>query len=316
MNITFRQLTVFESVARHLSFTRAAEELFLTQPAVSMQIKQLEENLGLPLFEQLGKKIFLTEAGREVYHYSRAVAQLLAEAETVVEELKGVKRGRLTIAVASTANYFATRLLAAFVKRSENITFSLSVTNREGLMRQLEANEKDLVIMGQPPEGLDLVAVPFMENPLVIIAAPDHPLALERGIALERLQHETFVVREQGSGTRIAMERFFAHHRVRLTGGMEMSSNEAIKQAVGASLGLGIVSIHTLALELELKRLVILDVESFPIVRHWYIVHRTGKRLSPVAQAFKEFVLSEAQNLLGMPGGAAVHAAAQQAQGG
>lgn len=302
MNVTLRQLSVFESVARHLSFTRAAEELFLTQPAVSMQIKQLEENVGLPLFEQLGKKIFLTEAGRELYHYSRVIAQQLAEAEAVLEELRGVTRGRLDISVASTANYFATRLLAAFVRRYEGISFSLDVTNRETLLRQLENNERDLVIMGKPPEGMDLATEAFMENPLVVIAAPDHPLAKERKISLARLQEETFVVRERGSGTRIAMERFFAEHHAKLTAGMEMTSNEAIKQAVSAGLGLGIVSIHTLALELQLGCLTVLDVENFPILRHWYLVHRAGKRLSPVAQAFRDFVLSEAAGMLHMPG--------------
>ncbi len=302
MNITLRQLSVFEAVARHLSFTRAAEELFLTQPAVSMQIKQLEENIGLPLFEQLGKKIYLTEAGREMYHYSRVIAQQLAEAEAVLEELKGVTRGRLDVSVASTANYFATRLLAAFVHRYEGITFSLDVTNRETLLRQLEGNERDLVIMGKPPEGMELVTEAFMENPLVIIAPAGHPLAKERKIPLARLQEETFVVRERGSGTRIAMERFFAEHNVRLTAGMEMTSNEAIKQAVSAGLGLGIVSIHTLALELELGCIAVLDVEAFPIIRHWYVVHRAGKRLSPVAQAFRDFVLTEAKGLLRMPG--------------
>jgi len=295
MRVTLRQLKVFEAVARHLSFTRAAEQLHLTQPAVSMQIKQLEGNLGLPLFEQLGKKVYLTEAGREMYHYSRRIQGELAEAGAVLEELKGVTRGRLAISVASTANYFAPRLLAAFSKRHERVTFSLDVTNRETLLRQLESNEKDLVIMGRPPEGMDLVAEAFMDNPLVVIAPVGHPLAREKQIPLTRLQKETFVVRESGSGTRIAMERFFSEQGVTLITGMEMSSNEAIKQAVGAGLGLGIVSVHTLELELETKRLAVLDVEAFPILRHWYVVHRKGKRLSPVAQAFKAFVLEEAE---------------------
>lgn len=295
MHVTLRQLKVFEAVARHLSFTRAAEQLHLTQPAVSMQIKQLEGNLGLPLFEQLGKKVYLTEAGREMYHYSRRIQGELAEAEAVLEELKGVTRGSLAISVASTANYFAPRLLAAFSKRHERVTLSLDVTNRETLLRQLENNEKDLVIMGRPPEGMDLVAEAFMDNPLVVIAPPDHPLAQLTRVPLARLQQEIFVVREMGSGTRIAMERFFSEQGVTLTTGMEMSSNEAIKQAVGAGLGLGIVSVHTLELELETKRLAVLDVEAFPILRHWYVVHRRGKRLSPVAQAFKAFVLEAAE---------------------
>lgn len=301
MHVTFRQLKVFESVARHLNFTRAAEELHLTQPAVSMQIKQLEQNVELPLFEHMGKKVFLTEAGNEMYHYSRSMAQLLDEADEVFEELKGMHRGHLAISVASTANYFATRLLAAFSKRFENITFSLDVTNRKTLMNQLDANEKDLVIMGKPPEDMDLVVEPFMENPLVVIAPPSHPLVGETEIPLISLQKESFVVREQGSGTRIAMERFFAEHKVSLTTGMEMNSNEAIKQAVEAGLGLGIVSIHTMELELELGRLAILNIESFPILRHWYVVHRQGKRLSPVARAFRQFVLDEASSLVRLP---------------
>lgn len=298
INTSLRQLRIFEAVARHLSYTRAARELYLTQPAVSMQIKQLEDTVGLALFEQLGKRIYLTEAGKELHHYSRSIAQQLAEAETVLQELKGVKRGRINISVASTANYFAPQLLAIFSKRFETVTVSLDVTNRETLVRQLATNEKDMVIMGLPPAGQDCVAECFMENPLVIIAPPDHPLTRKRAIPLARLQQETFLVREMGSGTRIAMERFFDEQNIRLTTGMEMNSNEAIKQAVQAGLGLGIVSIHTLALELEVKRLNILDVESFPIMRHWYIVHRKDKRLSPAAQAFKDFILTEANKLL------------------
>lgn len=302
MHITLRQLKVFEAVARLASYTRAAEELHLTQPAVSMQIKQLEGSAGLPLFEQLGKKIYLTEAGRELYHYSRAISQQLDEADRVMAEMKGMRRGRLAVAVASTANYFAARLLAVFNQRHADATIILEVTNREGLLQHLDANDIDLAIMGRPPEKLDLVAEPFMENPLVIIASPSHPLARMKKIPLARIQQETFVVREQGSGTRIAMERFFAEQGVQLSTGMEMSSNEAIKQAVQAGLGLGIVSIHTLELELETRRLQVLDVESFPILRHWYVVHRQGKRLSPVAQIFKEFVIKEARGLLKVPG--------------
>ncbi len=302
LHLTFRQLNVFEAVARHLSFSRAAEALHLTQPAVSMQIKQLESNIGLPLFEQLGKKIFLTEAGHELYHYSRAIAQQLAEAEAVLGDLKGLKRGSLKISVASTANYFAPQLLAIFSQRFHNVTVSLNVTNRQSLLQQLASNEMDMAIMGQPPDGLDLASESFMDNPLVVIAPLNHPLVRERAIPLQRLQHETFLVREQGSGTRSAMERFFAQRGIDLTTGMEMSSNEAIKQAVQAGLGLGIVSVHTVALELEMKRLALLDVESFPIMRHWYVVHRANKRLSAVAQAFKSFLLDEAPQLLARTG--------------
>ncbi len=298
LHLTFRQLSVFEAVARHLSYSRAAEELHLTQPAVSMQIKQLEENAGMPLFEQLGKKIYLTEAGRELSHYSRVIAQQLAEAESVLGELKGLQRGKLKISVASTANYFVPQLLAIFSQRFPTVTVSLDVTNRQALLAQLVSNEMDMAIMGQPPEGLHLVAESFMENPLVVIAPVNHPLAATKKIPLARLQSETFLVREQGSGTRVAMERFFSKHGIQFQAGMEMSSNEAIKQAVQAGLGLGILSLHTIELELETKRLKVLDVKGFPIMRHWYVVHRKDKRLSTVAQAFKAFLLTEAKQIL------------------
>ncbi len=299
LHLTFRQLSVFEAVARHLSYSRAAQEMHLTQPAVSMQIKQLEDNVGMPLFEQLGKKIYLTEAGRELSHYSRVIAQQLSEAESVLNDLKGLQRGRLKISVASTANYFAPQLLAVFGQRFPTVTVSLDVTNRQALLAQLANNEMDMAIMGQPPEGLDLLAESFMENPLIVIAPINHPLANEKKIPLARLQSETFLVREQGSGTRIAMERFFNQHGIQLQAGMVMSSNEAIKQAVQAGLGLGILSLHTIGLELETKRLKVLDVKGFPIMRHWYVVHRKDKRLSTVAQAFKAFLLTEAKQILG-----------------
>ena len=297
MHITLRQLTVLEAVARNLSFTRAAEELHLTQPAVSMQIKQIEESIGLPLFEHMGKKVYLTQAGEELYTYSRTIQQQLDEAESVIENLKGVKRGKLTIAVASTANYFAPHILAAFNHQYEGITFSLDVTNRAGLLQHLDNNDADVVIMGKPPAGIDVEAFEFMDNPLVVIAPPNHPLLKQQEIPISTLLKETFILREQGSGTRFAIERFFAEHDARVSATMDMSSNEAIKQAVQAGLGLGILSLHTLEMELTLKRLALLDVESFPIIRKWYIVHRTGKRLSPVATVFKEFLLANAAQM-------------------
>lgn len=294
MHVTLRQLSVFEAAAKQLSFTRAAEQLHLSQPAVSMQIRQLEEAAGLPLFEKLGKQIYLTDAGREVFHYSQLIGQQLREMSEVMEAMKGGKRGHLRISVASTANYFATRLLANFTRRFVGTTFSLDVTNRKSLLEQLVENETDVVIMGQPPADMNLVATAFMENPLVVIAPPEHPLARSRKtVPLQKLEHETFVVREQDSGTRIAMERHFAEHGIRVKAGMEMTSNEAIKQAVEAGLGMGIVSIHTLELELETKRLAVLKVENFPIMRHWYMVYLEGKRLPPVAEAFRDYLSGE-----------------------
>ncbi len=294
MHVTLRQLQVFESVARHLSHTRAAEELHLTQPAVSMQIRQLEQAVGLPLFEQLGKKIYLTEAGRELQRYGRNIAHELAEAEAVMAELKGLRRGRLKVSVATTANYLVPGLLAAFSKKYPGVKISLDVTNREGLLRQLNDNETDIAIMGRPPDDHGLEFEPFRDNPLVVVAPPDHPLARRARIPLPLLRHEVFLVREQGSGTRIAMERFFSQRQVQINTGMEVGSNEAIKQGVQAGLGLGLLSRDTLSMELQLGRLVILDIEDFPIMRAWHVVHRRGKRLSRAARAFKDFLLSEA----------------------
>lgn len=301
MHVTLRQLRVFEAVGRLKNYTRAAEELHLSQPAVSMQIKQLESNLGLALFDQVGKKISLTQAGHEMYQTSRIIDNQLNETEQVLEDMKGFRHGRLIIAVASTANYFAPKLYAAFKDKYSAITLNLDVTNREGLLNHLESNDSDMVIMGLPPEGIEVEAQAFMENSLVVIASPEHPLANIKNISMDRLQEENFIMREPGSGTRIAVERFFAEQGANLTTGMEMSSNEAIKQAVQAGLGLGIVSIHTLEMELAMKRLVLLDVEAFPILRHWYIVHRKGKRLSPLAQAFKSFVLENSSTILQLP---------------
>jgi len=293
MNLTIRQLRVFEAVAQHSSFTKAADELYLSQPAVSMQIKQLEENVGLPLFEKLGRKIHLTEAGRELHIYGKAIFRQLEEMEEVLEAQKGVNRGRLDIAVASTINCFAPRAMGLFSRQYPGVKLSLEVTNRKNLMRLLEENEKDIILMGKPPENLDLESVPFMDNPLVVIAPTGHPLAKEKNITLERIAEETFLVREPGSGTRLAMERFFEEQGITPIKGMELVGAEAIKQAVRAGLGLAVVSAHTIDLEVETGRLVALDIESFPLMRKWFMVHRSGKRLSPSAQAFCDFLLGD-----------------------
>jgi DNA-binding transcriptional LysR family regulator len=298
MHLTLRQLKVFESVARHLNFTRAAEELFLTQPAVSMQVKQLEDQLGVPLFEQLGKRVHLTEAGQEVLTYARSINQQIDELEAVLNRIKGLSGGKLRVAVATTANYFIPTLLGTFSRRYPDITVSLEITNRETLLRSLTENTVDLVIMGRPPEEIDVEAHRFMDNPLVVVAPPHHPLAGAKNIPLARLQDETFLVREPGSGTRIAMERFFAERGIRLKTGMEVGSNEAIKQSVQAGLGLGLLSRVTIEQELALGRLVELHIAELPIMRHWYIVRRRGKRLSAAAEVFERFVMEEAADLL------------------
>ncbi len=297
MKITFRQLRLLESVARNASYTRASEELHLTQPAVSTQIKQLEQEVGLPLFEQLGKKIFLTEAGKEMYEFSRGIAQQVRDIESVFDDLKGVKRGNLSLTVTSSGKYFAPYLLAEFVKLHAGTTVHLEVTNREELLVQLQENIPNMAIMGRPPNTLDLTAQAFMNNPLVVFARPDHPLAQVKNIPVERLMAENFILRERGSGTRNAVENFFQQRSVTLNASMEMSRNEAVKQSVMAGLGLGIISLHALELELALKRIAILDVEGFPIMKKWYLVYRTGKRMSPIAQAFHDFVLNSAESI-------------------
>jgi DNA-binding transcriptional LysR family regulator len=307
--LTLRQLQVFESIARHLSHSRAAKELYLSQPAVSMQLKQLEQNIGLPLFEQVGKQLHLTEAGRELLRYSRNILHQVQEMEGVFAEMKGLEHGHLNIAVVSTANYFMPQLLAKFIQLHPKINVSLSVANRDTVIRQLDDNVADLAIMGQPPEGADMVSQAFMANPLVVIAAPDHPLAKQEKIQPRQLAKETFLLRERGSGTRGVVERFFASHRLPLPAHMEMDTNEAIKQSVSAHIGIGIISRHGIELELETRRLCILDAVGFPIVRNWHIVQRKNKRLSAAAQAFQHFLLEEAQRLA-MP--AAVRKAPQK----
>ena len=294
LNFTLRQLQVFEKVATHLNYSRAAQELYLSQPAVSMQIKQLEGHLGLPLFEQMGKKTFLTEAGRELFHYARSIAQQLAEMEAVFNEMKGLEQGKLTLSVVNTANYFTPQLLAKFCRRYPNIDVILQVANRDAVLKQLADNSTDLAIMGQPPDGLDITAESFLENPLVVIAAPGHPLAKLKRVNFDRLAEETFLSRENGSGTRSAMERVFTQHKIQPRISMEMETNEAIKQAVQAGMGLGILSLHSIELELETKRLAMLNVEHFPLLRHWFVAHRSNKRLSSAALAFKDFLLTEA----------------------
>lgn len=294
MHITMRQLQVFESVSRHLSFTRASDELHLTQPAVSMQVKQLEASVGLPLFEQIGKKIHLTDAGRLMLEHSLSILSQLKEAEQQINDLKGIEGGHLKITIATTVNYFVSKLLPDFCRQHPKIRITLDVTNRKALLKQLEANETDIVLMGQPPPDIDVIAEPFMENPLVVIASPNHPLAARKKISLKTLTDETFIMRETGSGTRNAMERFFAEHGMVTSSSVEMTSNEAIKQSVQAGLGLAIISAHTAELEFAAKRLVQLKVQNFPIRRNWYITHRTGKFLSGAAQAFKSYIIQNA----------------------
>jgi len=298
MRLTLKQLQIFETVAELQSYTLAARQLFLTQPAISMQIKQLEAEIGLPVFDRIGKKIQLTDAGRELLQHARNIQIQLEEAQQSMEELRGVKRGRLHLTMASTANYFTPKLLAGFCHEYPDIQISLSVANRAGLLQALEHNTTDLVIMGEPPSTMPLAAEVFMENPLVIVAPPEHRLAGRKLVSLKEVARENFIIREIGSGTRAAVERFLSTHELERPQSIEMNSSEAIKQAVQAGLGLGVVSMHTLEMELTLKRLTVLNVEDFPIMRHWRLVYRKDRHFSPVSQAFHDYVLEHTSELL------------------
>jgi len=291
-NVTLRQLRVFAAVARELSFSKAARALHLTQPAVSMQIRQLEAAAGLPLLERLGRGTALTEAGRELFASATGVDDLLRRAGETLDALRGMKAGTLRLGAVSTAKYFAPSLLAGFSRDYPGVAVRFGVANREETVRQLAHNEIDLAIMGRPPRGLDTAAAPFARHPLVIVAAPSHPLAGKRRIPLKRLIEEPFIIREPGSGTRASMERVFRDRGARYRASMEVSSNETIKQAVIAGLGIAFISLHTVGLELRTRSLAMLDVAGLPVMRDWFVVHLKNKRLSPVAAAFRGDLLA------------------------
>jgi len=298
---TLRQLQVFEAIARHLSFTRAAEELYLTQPTVSMQMKQLTDTVGMPLFEQIGKRIHLTDAGKDLCTLCREVFDSLERFEMNIADRKGLKQGRLRLAVITTAKYFAPRVLGAFCQRYPGIEVSLKVTNRERVLERMTQNLDDLYILGQPPESLDAHSQSFMENPLVVLAPSGHPLVGRKRISLKRIAEEPFLMREIGSGTRIATQRLFDEHKIKLNMRMDLGSNEAIKQAIVGGLGLAVLSRHCLALEGDTGPLRVLDVQGFPIKRHWYLVYPEGKQLSIAAQTFYSYLLHEGKHVAEHP---------------
>ena len=295
---TLRQLKVFEAVARQLSFSRAAEELHLTQPAVSTQVKKLEDHAGLALFEQFGKKIYLTPAGAELLDISRDIIRQFEVAESAMTQFKGVSGGKLNVAVISAGDYFFPRLLVEFIGRHQGVALNFTVHNREELLSHMASNLTDLAIMVRPPQDGDMLAEAFAPHPYVIVAPPDHALVGETAIRIERLLREPFVVREKGSDTWQSMQEGFGEHIDRLNIAMQIKSTETIKQAVMAGMGIGFLSAHTIAQELRAGSLKVLDVRGFPLMLHWYVVQRRHKRLPPVAQAFKEFLLAEGASLI------------------
>lgn len=297
-NLTLRQLHVFAAAARHMNFSRAAEELHLSQPAVSIQLKELAAVLGLPLFERIGRRTYLTPAGEELLQCARAIEQRLKETDDALAQLKGVTGGRLNVAVISAGDYFFPRVLAAFGAAHPGISFHLTVHNREGLLRQLAENLTDLAVMVRPPRDLDIVALPFAPHPYVIVAAPGHPLARLRQIPRTALNREQFVASEHGSDTWNSMREVFGRQFPRLNIAMQISSTETIKQAVVAGMGIAFLSAHTIGLDLRAGNLVVLDVQGFPAQLNWYLVHNRTKRLPPAAAAFKEFLLREGAPLI------------------
>ena len=299
-NATLRQLKIFEAVARLLSYSRAAEELHLTQPAVSTQVRKLEDHAGQALFEQLGKKVFLTAAGTELLHHCRSIIAQFAEAEAAMTQFKGVAGGKLNVAVISAGDYFFPRLLVEFAGRHEGVSLNLSVHNRADLLTHLADNLTDLAVMVRPPQDADTENEPFAPHPYVIVAAARHPLARERGITMARLLKEPFIVREQGSDTWQSMADGFGRNMARLNIAMQIKSTETIKQAVMAGMGLSFLSAHTVSRELRAGSLAVLDVQGFPLLLNWYVVQRRHKRLPPVAQAFKQFLLDDGAKLIDM----------------
>ncbi|MBE9041737.1 LysR family transcriptional regulator [Oscillatoriales cyanobacterium LEGE 11467] len=293
LHATLHQLKVFETVARHSSFTRAAAELSISQPTVSSQVKQLTKAIGLPLFEQIGKQLYLTDVGRELLVTSQGVFEKLDNFEMKVADFKGAKEGKLRLAVVTTAKYFVPQLLGAFCQQYPAIDISLQVTNHQKLKRRMLENEDDLYILSQPPEDLDLHLQAFLDNPLVVVARSDCELARKKNMPIEYLDREKFIMREPGSGTRQAIEKLFSKHKISIEVRLELGSNEAIKQAILGGLGISILSQHTLRYELERGELAILDVQKFPIQRHWYVAYLGGKQLSVVAQMFLQHLLAK-----------------------
>ncbi len=299
MHLTLQQLRLFESVVRNHSFTRAAEEMHLTQPAVSIQLKRLEDQVGLPLLENVGKKIFPTTAGKTMHAAALDILGRVSELQCEVESLKGDIKGPLQLAVVTTGKYFMPHLLGHFLQLHPGVVPSLEFTNRARLVERLMNNEDDFVVMGRIPEDEErLVSYPFLENILAFVAPPDHPLAKRKRLSLQEVIKERFLGREPGSGTRLALERVLRETGLEVEPYMELGSSEAIKQAVMGGLGIGLLSLHSVRVEQAAGKLVILNVSGFPIKRRWYAVHLKGKKLSLVAQSFLDFILEEGHRVL------------------
>ena len=293
MNITFRQLRLFLALAETGSVSGAAKLMHVTQPTASMQLKDITESVGLPLYEVVSKKIYLTDMGKELATTARAIAQSWDSFEQNADSVKGLSRGKLKIAVVSTAKYFMPRLVGSFCQKYPEIDVSLEILNRDGVVQRLRDNMDDIYIMSKPPSDLDLSDEAFMPNPIVVIASTMDPLVKRVAVPLNELSKKRFILREKGSGTRMAGDQFFSKKKFRADVRLELGSNEALKESVAGGLGLGLVSKHALHGLMKEHGVGIVDVEGFPLPSAWHIVHPASKKLSPLALAFKQHLLEE-----------------------
>ena len=293
MNITFRQLRLFLALADTGSVSAAAKAMHVTQPTASMQLKEVSQSVGLPLYEVVSKKIYLTDVGKELAATARAVAQAWDGFEQNVDAIKGLSRGKLRVAVVSTAKYFMPRLVGSFCTKHPAIDVSLEILNRDGVVQRLRDNLDDLYIMSRPPVDMDLGDEVFMPNPLVLIAPNADPLVKRKSVPLHELAQRRFILREKGSGTRMVGDQFFKKMKFRPDIRLELGSNEAVKESVAGGLGLGVISRHALHGLKKEHGVSVIDVEDFPLPSAWHIVHPSSKKLSPLALAFKQHVLKE-----------------------
>ncbi|MEK6750437.1 MAG: LysR family transcriptional regulator [Pseudomonadota bacterium] len=297
-HITFRQLKAFEAVASLGSFTAAAEALHLAQPTLSIQVKKLADAVGLPLYEQVGKKIFVTAVGREVLKTTHEIFSSMSHLQMTLDNLHGIIQGTLQISAVTTAEYFAPRMLGEFRARHPGVSVSLQISHRDRVIERMRENLDDLYILGHTPQDVDVEAIAFMDNPLIVVASAHHPLAGRKKIPSIALANETFIMRERGSDTRLSIERYLAAHSIQPRIGMELlGSNEAIKQAVIGGLGIAVMSRFALAYEIALGHVTILDVVGFPINLDWQIMYPKGKQLSVVARAFCDFMVAECREI-------------------
>jgi DNA-binding transcriptional LysR family regulator len=296
--LSLRQMTVFLEAARQMNFARTAETLHLTQPAISMQIRQLEGVVGLPLFERVGKRLALTPAGELFRHHAARVLGELQDAEQALQSMKGLRSGQATVGLVSTAKYFAPKLLARFAERHRQIDIQFLVGNRETLINALRDNEIDFAVMGRPPEKLDATAEPIAENPHMLVAHKGHRLLRAVRFDFHELRNEAFLMREPGSGTRLVMEAVFKQHLFTPQRIMTLGSNESVKQTVMAGMGVSLLSLHTLELELRTGEIGLLDINGTPVVRSWHLVNMAAKKLSPAAAAFRQFLLAHTHTYL------------------